>query len=196
MDIRPVRVVVTGNDDDGKAHVTSDEAAREVFHREHRPVALTDLWQIPSVPTPIDSDGREALTLPFTLAPDRGGVKLRIVQFDPELPGTVERADGQDVFTEMGAGDEHIENARHPFMHRTQTVDFGIVLQGSITMLLDHEDVLVSAGDVVIQRGTNHAWSNRGTEPCLIAFVLIDAADAANNADADDNIAEEGAQAL
>jgi mannose-6-phosphate isomerase-like protein (cupin superfamily) len=178
MDIRPVRVVVTGNDPDGKARVTSDEAAGDVFHREHRPVALTDLWQIPSVPAPIDSDGRQALTEPFTLAPDRGGVKLRVVQFDPEPAHTGSRADGQDVFAEMGAGGEHVAEARHPFMHRTETVDFGLVLEGSITMLLDHEDVEVSAGDVVIQRGTNHAWSNRGTEPCLIAFVLVDAATA------------------
>ena len=176
MDIRPVRVVVTGHDADGKALVTSDEESKEIFHRDHRPVALTDLWQIPSVPAPIDFDGRLALTQPFTLSPDRGGVKLRIVQFDPEPKHTTDRSDGHNVFTEMGASDEHVTNARHPYMHRTETVDFGIVLQGSITMLLDHEDVHVSAGDVVIQRGTNHAWSNRGSEPCLIAFVLVDAA--------------------
>lgn len=176
MDIRPIRVVITGNDEDGQAFVTSDEPASEVFHREHRPVALTDLWQIPSVPAPIDSDGRLALMEPFALAPDRGGVKLRVVQFDPEPEHTNTRDDGQNVFAEMGAGDEHVANSRHPYMHRTETVDFGLVLQGSITMLLDHEDVEVSAGDVVIQRGTNHAWSNRGTEPCLIAFVLVDAA--------------------
>lgn len=60
-------------------------------------------------------------------------------------------------------------------MHRTDTVDYAVVLQGSITMLLDDEDVELSAGDVVIQNGTNHAWSNRGPDPCLIAFVLIDA---------------------
>ncbi len=175
MEIQPVRVVVTGNDQNGHAHITSDEAANKVFHREHRPVALTDLWQIPSVPAPIDSDGRRALTEPFNLAPDRGGVKLRIVQFDPESDHTGARSDGQDVFAEMSAGDEHVANARHPYMHRTETIDFGLVLQGSITMLLDDEDVDVSAGDVVIQRGTNHAWSNRGADPCLIAFVLVDA---------------------
>ena len=60
-------------------------------------------------------------------------------------------------------------------MHRTDTVDYAVVLQGSITMLLDEEDVELSAGDVVIQNGTSHAWANRGQAPCLIAFVLIDA---------------------
>ena len=60
-------------------------------------------------------------------------------------------------------------------LHRTDTVDYAVVLQGSITMLLDDEDVELSAGDVVIQNGTNHAWANRGHAPCLMAFVLIDA---------------------
>jgi quercetin dioxygenase-like cupin family protein len=59
-------------------------------------------------------------------------------------------------------------------MHRTDSVDYAIILTGEIYMLLDDEDVLLKAGDVVIQRGTNHAWSNRGTETCIIAFVLVD----------------------
>ena len=62
-----------------------------------------------------------------------------------------------------------------PYMHRTDTVDYAVVLQGSITMLLDDEDVELTVGDVIIPNGTNHAWANRGTAPCLIAFVLIDA---------------------
>jgi quercetin dioxygenase-like cupin family protein len=75
----------------------------------------------------------------------------------------------------MGAAGNTVASARHPHMHRTDTVDYAVVLQGSITMLLDEEDVELSAGDVVIQNGTNHAWANRGEVPCLIAFVLIDA---------------------
>ena len=60
-------------------------------------------------------------------------------------------------------------------MHRTHSVDYGIVLSGEIDMLVDEDEVHLTAGDVVIQRGTNHAWANRGNEPCRIAFVLIDA---------------------
>lgn len=175
MDIQPVRVVVTGHDADGQACVTSDSPANDVFHRGDRPVSLTDVWQMTSVPTPTDFDGRKGLLEPFNLTPSNGGVKLRVVQFDPEPQHTADRQDGHGIFSAMGAGDEHIPHARHPYMHRTESVDFGIVLQGSITMLLDSDDVEVSAGDVVVQRGTNHAWSNRGSEPCLIAFVLVDA---------------------
>ena len=59
-------------------------------------------------------------------------------------------------------------------MHRTETIDYAIVLAGEITMLLDDEDVVLKAGDILVQCGTNHAWSNRSNEPAVVAFVLID----------------------
>jgi quercetin dioxygenase-like cupin family protein len=70
-----------------------------------------------------------------------------------------------------------VKGARHPFMHRTETLDYAIVLEGEIDMLLDDEDVHLKAGDVVIQRGTNHAWANRYDKVCRVAFVLIDGVD-------------------
>ena len=63
---------------------------------------------------------------------------------------------------------------RHPFMHRTETIDYAVVLAGEIVLLLDDEEVHLKAGDVVIQRGTNHAWSNRSNQPCRMLYVLID----------------------
>ena len=76
----------------------------------------------------------------------------------------------------MGAGANIVEGARHPFMHRTDSLDYAVVLTGEIYMMMDEDEYLLKAGDVVVQQGTNHAWSNRGTEPCQIAFILIDAA--------------------
>ena len=61
-------------------------------------------------------------------------------------------------------------------MHRTETIDYAIVLSGEITMVLDDRDVELKAGDIVIQCGTNHAWSNRSNAPCVVAFILIDGA--------------------
>jgi len=84
-------------------------------------------------------------------------------------------ADGRKAFATVGAADNIVQDSRHPFMHRTDTVDYGIVLSGEIVMLLDDQDVLLKAGDTFIQRGTNHAWSNQSSKPCQIAFVLIDA---------------------
>ena len=68
------------------------------------------------------------------------------------------------------------QNKRHPFMHRTETVDYAVVLEGEIVMLLDDDEVKLKAGDVVIQRGTNHAWSNRSDKPVKMLYVLVDGA--------------------
>jgi uncharacterized cupin superfamily protein len=67
------------------------------------------------------------------------------------------------------------EPASHVFMHRTRTIDFGVVLSGEIVMVLDASEVTVKAGDIVVQRGTSHAWVNRSAATCRIAFTLIDA---------------------
>ena len=72
------------------------------------------------------------------------------------------------------AASTHGKGGRHPMMHRTETIDYAIVLSGEITMLLDDSEVLLKAGDVLVQVGTNHAWSNRSHKPCVIAFVLVD----------------------
>ena len=66
------------------------------------------------------------------------------------------------------------KGGRHPRMHRTETIDYAIVLSGEITMLLDDEDVVLKAGDILVQCGTNHAWSNRSNAPAVVAFILID----------------------
>ncbi len=174
MDIRPIRRVVTGHDERGRAVVVMDGPAANVLHRPSRPgVALTDLWATSGTPA-ARTDG-DPVDRPVVLHPPPGGTVFRIIQFDPEDPGDLAHADGATAFAAMGAAGTVVAGARHPYMHRTETVDYAMVLQGSITMLLDDEDVELSAGDVVIQNGTSHAWTNRGHAPCLMAFVLIDA---------------------
>lgn len=174
-----IRRVVTGHDENGRAIVVSDGIATQILQRPSRPgVTLTNLWQTDR--TPADFNGpAESLTEPFVLHPPKNGSIFRIIEFLPEDPETMKTLDGRAAFAEMGASHNIVENARHPFMHRTDSVDYAVVLSGSITMMMDDEedDVLLHAGDVVVQRGTNHAWSNRGTEPCRIMFVLIDGID-------------------
>ena len=174
MDIRPIRRVVTGHDLQGRAVVVMDGPAGAVLHRPSRPgVALTDLWATSDPPSA--RPGGDPVDRPVVLHPPTRGTVFRIVQFDPEDPGALAGEDGAAAFTAMGAAGAVVAGARHPYMHRTDTVDYAVVLQGSITMLLDDEDVGLSAGDVVVQNGTNHAWANRGHAPCLGGFVLIDA---------------------
>jgi naringenin degradation protein FdeH len=87
---------------------------------------------------------------------------------DPAASRAAFAALGNEQAATFGKG------GRHPLMHRTETIDYAIVLSGEITMVLDDVDVMLRAGDVVVQCGTNHAWSNRSNAPCVVAFVLID----------------------
>src|SRR5204862_5807172 len=104
-----------------------------------------------------------------------GGSVLRIVDFGPgtdkfELPA-------DHMARQMGEGHAggKARPPRHHSMHRTKSVDYAIILSGEIDMLLDDSEVHLKAGDVLVQQGTNHAWVNRGREPCRIAFILVDA---------------------
>ena len=168
------RRVVTGHNKNGVACVESDQYADHILQRPNRPgVTLTNFWLSNSTPAEYDGD-TETCKGPFILHPPTHGSAFRCVEFLPENPEVLAKLDGPSAFAEMGAGANIVEGARHPFMHRTDSLDYAIIMSGEIYMLMDEEDVLLKAGDVVVQRGTNHAWSNRGKEPCVIAFVLID----------------------
>ena len=82
------------------------------------------------------------------------------------------------TFAEIGAAESssHGENSRHPFMHRTETIDYGIIIEGELTLIMDEGEAVVRAGDIVVQRGTNHGWANRSGRNCRVAFILIDGA--------------------
>jgi len=152
-----------------------DGPAGCILSRPNRPgVTLTNLWQADRTPAPMERRD-DPVDGPLILHPPKNGSVFRIVQFDPEDPEVLKTLDGAAAFAEMGAGANVVRNARHPFMHRTDSLDYAVVLTGEIYMMMDEEEWLLKAGDVVVQQGTNHAWSNRGTEPCQIAFVLCDA---------------------
>ena len=173
--VRPIRRVVTGHDENGIAKVIRDETATCILERPNRPgVALTNLWQLTTTPAVMESD-EDPVEGPLILHPPKHGSIFRIVQFDPEDAEVLATLDGIAAFAEMGAGANVVEGARHPFMHRTDSVDYAVVLTGEIYMMMDEDEVLLKAGDTVVQQGTNHAWSNRGSEPCQIAFILVDA---------------------
>lgn len=171
----PIRVIVTENDESGRSYVGSDGEAGGTHVQPNRPTALTDIWHMAQVPTDPAADGSTPIDRPFTLSPQKDGVAFRIVQFDPMTPDEWERLDSREVFESMNAADDHVGGELSPVMHRTSTVDFGIVLQGSITMVLDSGRLEVSAGDIIVQKATNHAWENHGPDTALIAFILVDA---------------------
>ena len=172
-----VRRVVTGHDSDGKAVVLSDGAAPFVHTSELRPgYASTDVWRTYDTPARIAPVEAEPTLGPRRQLPTKRGTVIRINTLVPDATQKFDASNVKELFAGMGnaAASTFDKNARHPMMHRTETVDYAIVLEGEITMLLDDSEVVLGPGDVLVQRGTNHAWSNRGTTPARIAFILID----------------------
>jgi mannose-6-phosphate isomerase-like protein (cupin superfamily) len=171
------RRVVTGHDDNGKAIIESDGPAPNVKVREGAGFVSTLLWVTDE--TPVNAALRiDRADRTIAVAPPANGSILRIVDFPPVTP-EVDTIDSAALRHAMGV--DHAgpagAPARHAYMHRTKSVDYGIVLSGEIDMLLDDSEVHLKAGDIVIQQATNHAWVNRSDAFCRIAFILIDAHD-------------------
>lgn len=173
-----VRRVVTGKDAAGKAIAVIDEVATNVHVRPQMGVANTLLWVTDTAPADL-SDASDAGQRKIGVVPPARGTIFRIIELAPENEVTIDYQTRLGLVRGLGLAPEgpSRERPRDPGMHRTKTIDYAIVLSGEIDLLLDDTDVHLKAGDVVIQRGTNHAWANRGGEPCRIAVVLIDAND-------------------
>lgn len=174
-----IRRVITGHDASGKAIVLEDGDAPAVRTNPHRPGHISvDLWKTSAAPVILEAEEADPTAGPKVIHPPPQGTVFRISEIPPETEATrnMSAEQAKEVFKAMGAENASTfgKNKRHPFMHRTETVDYAVVLEGEVVMLLDDEDVHLKAGDVVIQRGTNHAWSNRSDKPCKVAFILID----------------------
>ena len=174
-----VRRVVTGHDASGKAIVVEDGLAPAVRTNPHRPGHISvDLWKTTASPVVVKAQEPDPTAGPKQIHPPPRGTVFRISEVPPETEATRNMTAEQAKAAFKVMGNENAstfaQNQRHPFMHRTETVDYAVVLEGEIVMLLDDEDVHLKAGDVVIQRGTNHAWSNRSGKPVKMMYVLID----------------------
>jgi len=174
MESNVIHRVVTTLDANGKAVVMFDDQIP--LSRSRPPNANVDLWATQKGPADYSwTDDRAKLIKGFS--PPKGGSSFRVVEFPPIDPG-VEKLDVNTVMNMVGQdAPAKGRPVRHPLMHRTRTVDYAIILSGEITMMLDETEVLLKAGDFVVQQATNHAWVNRGKVPCRIAFVLMDAAE-------------------
>ncbi len=174
----PIRRVVTGKDATGKAVAIFDGPATRVHRRAELGVANTLLWVTDSTPADLTSE-EDAADRKVGIAPPLGGTIFRVVEFAPQKEITANYETRLHITQGLGLIPEgpSRERPRDPGMHRTMTIDYAVVLSGEIDMLLDDSEVHLKAGDVLVQRGTNHAWVNRGDAPCQIAFILVDAKD-------------------
>ncbi len=176
-----VRRVVIGHDASGKSIVVSDGPAPFVATNPQRPgYVSTDIWRTDAMPAPIVAKPEEPTLGPRRQLPAKHGTVLRVNRVMPETDDIrrMTQEQSQQLFAALGneQASTYGKSGRHPLMHRTETIDYAIVLTGEIYCILDDTEVLLKAGDMLIQCGTNHAWSNRSNAPCDIAFVLIDGA--------------------
>jgi len=166
------RRVVTGHDARGRSVVLIDgESPYSFFLEKAGGLQLTELWETRS--SPADNSGaKDAADHERRIEPVDGGTVFRIIEYPPDSV-RLKTLEPDSFFPEVGAQAADKAERRHPGMHRTRTLDYCVVLSGEIWAVLDEGDVLLRAGDCLVQRGTRHAWSNRTGEPCVIAFVLV-----------------------
>jgi hypothetical protein len=169
-----IRRVLTGHDADGKSVIIADDLAPNFVEMASMPgLALTDLWE--TTGTPADNSGNaDAATRKVRLEPPANGTIFRIVEFPPDTAWRG-KANAGEAFDSIGAGHAPDKHSSDPMKHKTATVDYIIVLKGEIWAIMDKGETLLKAGDVLVQRGTNHSWSVRTNEPCIIAAILVSA---------------------
>jgi mannose-6-phosphate isomerase-like protein (cupin superfamily) len=170
---RTVRRIVTGHLADGRSTVLIDAPAANVKQRAAGN-ASTLLWVTEESPAEVSGSIDRAAREIGVPPPARGSI-FRIAEFPPGVGGEVR--DNEAVLRDFGIGADVARGhpPRHPAIHRTRSLDYVIVLEGDIALLLDDGEVQLHAGDVVVQRATNHAWINRGRSTCRLAMVFIDA---------------------
>jgi mannose-6-phosphate isomerase-like protein (cupin superfamily) len=171
MPKRPRRVV-TGHDARGRSVVIMDgESPHSFFLEKAGGLQLTELWETRAAPAD-NSGAKDAAEHERRIEPVGGGTVFRMIEYPPDSV-RLKTLDPEAFYSGMGAKAADRAKRRHPGMHKTNTVDYAIVLSGEIWAVLDEGEVLLRAGDCLVQRGTHHAWSNRTEKPCVIALVLV-----------------------
>lgn len=176
MDAKSVRRIITIDDEKGESRAIADGPAPDVRTDPARPgFASTRIWVTDRTPARIENL-TETTNLPHTIEPPPGGSVCRVVTFPPDDSYKVGAKEVAAYFAAMGSPGASTYHAGvpHPYMQKTRTLDFCLILEGEITLVLDEGEVHLKAGDTVVQRGTNHAWSNRSGKPCTIAFSSHD----------------------
>jgi hypothetical protein len=171
-----VRRIVSGHNAQGKSVFIMDgTVALPAGRRTSAGTSVVELWQ--TAETPADNTGdKDPTDHPFRLPPPANGTVFRIVEYPPDkerfaaLQAQEWSADAKSQGYQRDSG-----NSRHAGFHKTDTIDYAIVIEGELYALMDEGEKLMKTGDVLIQRGTNHAWSNRSDKLARVAFILIDA---------------------
>ncbi|WP_137155561.1 cupin domain-containing protein [Rhizobium sp. FKL33] len=170
--------VVTGHDEAGRSVIAQVGPLPTVVELAAIPgTVFHEVWSTTGAPV-IVGNGEDPTTGPLVLPPPSSGTRFRFVDIPPDTEEFLAHGAAKmgAAFTEIGdeAASTVTEGSPHPLMHRTQSIDYGVVIEGEMTLVLDKGETLLKPGSVVIQRGTNHAWANRSGRMCRMLFVLID----------------------
>jgi hypothetical protein len=173
------RRIVTGHDSEGIAIIASDTSPPELRPMGPHGPRFFEVWNTSGAPATIDRFGIDPPVVGLSLTPPARGTRIRVNVFPPESShdSSPDSKEALRQFENIGGASAFTGShgsERHALMHRTSTIDYGIVLEGEITLILDKGETIVRAGDIVIQRGTNHAWANRSDRDCRMAFILVD----------------------
>lgn len=174
--VKPARRIVCMDTEPYKSRLISDAPTPDVRVDPARPgYASQRMWVTDGFPAKIVL---ETLHLPHTIEAPPGGSVLNVVTFPPDAvwKGKVTEADVKAFFKMMGSPDAstYSPSAPHPYMQKTRSLEFGIVTEGEIVLVLDTQEVTLKKGDFIVQRGTIHAWSNRSDKPATVIIATHD----------------------
>lgn len=160
------RCVITSKHPDGKSFVS------EIKEVPVGPLGIIDFWGTDRSPAPL-FDENPLKGKPIRLEPPTQGTLFRFFEIPPAQDITPEQA--EQAFASVGAAHCRVDTRKNSMMHTTRTIDYVVILQGEVTLLLDDGEVKLKPFDAVVQKGTNHYWINHGKEPALLMGVLLDA---------------------
>ena len=169
-----MRRIITGHNQEGKSVISIDGPPARSIGEDVG--GLFEIWNTDGLPVDI-RDSHDRADSEIILSPPPNGTKFRYFQINPTpegVPWEILQDAAAEAFERIGAAHHRIDTSKHPAMHKTETIDYIILLKGDISLLLDEEEVRLQPFDTVVQRGTNHAWVNHGKEPALLIAVLID----------------------
>ena len=168
---RQFRRVVTGHNSDGRPIIWKDGPSPKTI-KPLPEFVLHEMWETQS-PASNSGDQDTAIRENRIEPHHPAGTMFRIVEFPPD--NVWMGSDVSQSFKDMGSGDAHDGGSDNPMMHETQTTDYAIVIEGEIWAVMEDGETMLNSGNVLVQRGTNHAWSNRSDKLAVVAFVLIGA---------------------
>jgi hypothetical protein len=182
MTLPVMRRIVTGHNEQGKAIIVSDAPPPTTMEFKAIPgTVFYEIWNTNASPAPIPvkpENAPDPTLRPVQLHPTPQGSIIRFVDIPPDtVQENISAADIAAGFGQINASSaptSHASDAPHKLMHRTETIDYGILISGELWLIVDEGETKLNVGDVVIQRGTNHAWANRSNEIARMAFILLD----------------------